>query len=72
MGASASIGTARAEQPESIAMLALARVLRFFESLAVPAAALLVSFALFGVFIAFTGHSPLEVYAQMYRGAFGT
>jgi simple sugar transport system permease protein len=72
MGASASIGTARAEQPESLPMLVLARVLGFFESLAVPVAALLVSFALFGVFIAFTGHSPLEVYAQMYRGAFGT
>ena len=72
MGATASIGTSRAEQPGSFSRLALARVFEFFESLAVPLAALLVSFALFGVFVAFTGSSPLDVYAEMYRGAFGT
>ena len=27
---------------------------------------------LFGVFVALAGHNPLEVYAEMYRGAFGT
>lgn len=31
-----------------------------------------VSLALFGVFVALAGHDPLEVYAEMYRGAFGT
>ncbi|HYO96551.1 MAG TPA: ABC transporter permease, partial [Polyangiaceae bacterium] len=31
-----------------------------------------VSLLLFGIFVALAGHSPLEVYAQMYRGAFGT
>lgn len=31
-----------------------------------------VSLALFGVFVALAGHNPLAVYAEMYRGAFGT
>lgn len=36
------------------------------------AAALIVSLALFGLFVALAGHNPLAVYAEMYRGAFGT
>jgi ABC-type uncharacterized transport system permease subunit len=31
-----------------------------------------VSLALFGVFVGLAGHNPLAVYAEMYRGAFGT
>jgi simple sugar transport system permease protein len=31
-----------------------------------------VSLVLFGVFVALAGHHPLAVYAEMYRGAFGT
>ena len=27
---------------------------------------------LFGVFVALAGHNPLDVYGEMYRGAFGT
>jgi general nucleoside transport system permease protein len=72
MGASASVATASAEAPESLARLALISLVRFVEALVVPAAAVLVSFALFGVFIALTGNSPLDVYSEMYRGAFGT
>src|SRR5688572_31844034 len=36
------------------------------------AAAFVVSLALFGVFVALAGHNPVAVYAEMYRGAFGT
>jgi ABC-type uncharacterized transport system permease subunit len=31
-----------------------------------------VSVVLFGAFVALAGHNPLDVYSQMYRGAFGT
>ncbi len=37
-----------------------------------PAGAFAVSMALFGVFVALAGHSPLDVFQEMYRGAFGT
>ena len=40
--------------------------------LLLPAAALVVSLALFGVFVSLAGVNPLDVYAEMYRGAFGT
>jgi len=72
MGASASVATAPAEAPESAARLALTSFVRLVEGFLVPAGALLISFAIFGVFIAFTGNSPLDVFAEMYRGAFGT
>ena len=38
----------------------------------VPGAAFAVALILFGIFIALTGHNPLAVYYQMYRGSFGT
>jgi simple sugar transport system permease protein len=38
----------------------------------VPALALVVSLLLFGVFVAFFGKSPLDLYFYMYQGAFGT
>jgi general nucleoside transport system permease protein len=38
----------------------------------VPTLALVVSLLLFGGFIALTGNSPVDVYAEMYRAAFGT
>ncbi|HET6146697.1 MAG TPA: ABC transporter permease [Polyangia bacterium] len=41
-------------------------------SLVVPGAAFTVALILFGIFIALTGHNPLAVYYQMYRGSFGT
>lgn len=34
--------------------------------------ALGITVLVFGVFVAAAGHNPLEVYAEMYRGAFGT
>jgi simple sugar transport system permease protein len=48
------------------------RPLRWLLSVLPTLGAILVSLALFGVFVAFAGHSPLAVYAEMYRGAFGT
>lgn len=48
------------------------RPLRCLEQVLPTFGAILVSLALFGVFVALAGHSPLAVYAEMYRGAFGT
>jgi general nucleoside transport system permease protein len=42
------------------------------EALAIPSLALLVSFVLFGIFIALNGYSPLDIYSEMFRGAFGS
>ena len=45
---------------------------RALESLAIPIGALLASMVLFGIFVAALGKDPLEVYALMYQGAFGS
>jgi simple sugar transport system permease protein len=42
------------------------------ETAAISAAALLAALALFGAFVALRGLSPLEVYAALFLGAFGT
>lgn len=42
------------------------------EALLIPVLALAISMVLFGIFVAFAGVSPLDVYALMYKGAFGT
>lgn len=42
------------------------------ESIAIPFGALLVSLLLFGVFISIAGANPFEVFASIYRGAFGS
>jgi general nucleoside transport system permease protein len=42
------------------------------ETFFIPLAALLTSLVIFGIFVAVAGHSPLDVYAEMMRGAFGT
>lgn len=42
------------------------------EAVGIPFLALVVSLALFGAFMAVSGHAPFAVYAEMYRGAFGT
>src|SRR5688572_19233669 len=47
-------------------------LLRSVEGQLPTALAIGVSLALFGVFVALAGHNPLDVYAEMYRGAFGT
>jgi ABC-type uncharacterized transport system permease subunit len=49
-----------------------ARVGPTLEAFAIPILALIVSLLLFGAFMAVSGHAPLDVYAEMYRGAFGT
>jgi ABC-type uncharacterized transport system permease subunit len=51
---------------------ALGRLLRLLDVLLVPLAAFAVSLLLFGAFLALSGRDPLEVFAEMYRGAFGT
>jgi general nucleoside transport system permease protein len=48
------------------------RALDAANTLVVPVGAALVSIVLFGLFVALDGHNPLAVYAEMYRGAFGT
>lgn len=57
---------------DSLPSAVAASVRRGIDALVVPAVALLVSLLLFGAFVALSGHSPLEVYAEMFRGAFGS
>src|SRR5258708_30493237 len=45
---------------------------RALEKAAIPSGALMVSLALFGVFVAAAGANPLDVYREMVRGGFGT
>jgi ABC-type uncharacterized transport system permease subunit len=45
---------------------------RALEGVAIPVSALLATMVLFGLFVAVLGKSPLDVYALMYRGAFGS
>lgn len=45
---------------------------RHLESIAIPVGALLVSLLLFGAFIGIAGANPFEVFASIYRGAFGS
>jgi ABC-type uncharacterized transport system permease subunit len=47
-------------------------LLRSAEGQLPTALAIGVSVVLFGAFVALAGHNPLDVYAEMYRGAFGT
>jgi simple sugar transport system permease protein len=42
------------------------------DTVLVPAGAVIVSLAVFGIFVALAGANPMEVYGEMYRGAFGT
>lgn len=42
------------------------------EPFLIPLGALVTSLLVFGGFVALAGHSPLDVYAEMVRGAFGT
>jgi len=46
--------------------------LDWLEGLLPTLGACAVSLVLFGVFVALAGHDPVAVYAEMYRGAFGT
>jgi simple sugar transport system permease protein len=42
------------------------------ESILIPLGAIAVTLALFGAFVGVLGKNPLDVYFEMYRGAFGT
>ena len=42
------------------------------EAFVIPVAALLAAMAVFGLFVALSGVDPLEMYALMYKGGFGT
>lgn len=73
MTASAAPGAvSEPEAGPARARLLLARLAAFLDGLVVPAASILVAVALFGGFVGLAGASPLEVYGEMFRGAFGT
>ncbi len=68
-------GVAVAPVPEAradAAGLDWAKIGPSLESVLIPLAALIASLLLFGGFVAAAGHNPLDVYYEMYRGAFGT
>jgi general nucleoside transport system permease protein len=74
---SAEASAAAAPPVRSIAPTAFAAVFArnlpaVLERLLLPLGAIAVSLALFGVFVSLAGVNPLDVYAEMYRGAFGT
>ncbi|MFZ5896578.1 MAG: ABC transporter permease [Myxococcota bacterium] len=56
----------------SAAQALIARALHLLDDALIPSIGFSVSLGLFGIFIAATGNSPLDVFEQMYRGAFGT
>jgi general nucleoside transport system permease protein len=71
----ASTRVASAASPngsESIAGAVLRRLRSSADALIVPCLAFFVSIVLFGVFLVGVGANPLDVYAEMYRGAFGS
>ncbi|MDX2054867.1 MAG: ABC transporter permease [Polyangiaceae bacterium] len=73
MTASAVPGAVRGPEVEREGARALMlRAGAFLDGLVVPGAAVLVSVILFGGFVALAGANPVEVFEQMYRGAFGT
>jgi general nucleoside transport system permease protein len=58
----------RARQPNPLALHAT----RWLEAAIPTLGAFAASILLFGIFVALGGHNPVDVYAEMYRGAFGT
>jgi general nucleoside transport system permease protein len=54
------------------ARVLLGRLATFLDGLVVPTASVLTSVVLFGGFVGLAGANPVEVYEQMFRGAFGT
>src|SRR4051812_21388995 len=67
-GASGPLPSARAVSPRAPGVSLLKRV----EPLLISVGALLATLVLFGIFLAFDGLNPLDVYQEMFRGAFGT
>src|ERR1051325_9115882 len=58
--------------PSGMPRLDLGRVGPKLEPFVIPLLALVVSLLLFGAFVAAAGQNPLDVYFEMYRGAFGS
>ena len=67
-GASGALPGARAPNASTPGVSLLKRV----EPLLISIGALLVTLVLFGIFLACDGLNPLDVYEEMFRGAFGT
>lgn len=65
------LGEPSVAAPKS-AGIAWERVGPRLEPFLIPLAALVVSLLIFGGFVALAGHDPIDVYLEMYRGAFGT
>lgn len=65
-GASDGLPKARVDRGARLAWLGQ------LEPLAISLGAVIVALLLFGVFLAIDGLNPLDVYAEMFRGAFGT
>jgi ABC-type uncharacterized transport system permease subunit len=63
------VGVASAENPTHAGGDAVRQA---GENLLIPVLAVAAALALFGAFVAASGVNPLELYALMYRGAFGT
>jgi general nucleoside transport system permease protein len=74
MTASATVPSAvnDADAEGSGARPLLERAAAQLDGMVVPSAAILTSVVLFGGFVAAAGANPVEVFEQMYRGAFGT
>src|SRR3954468_566298 len=63
-----AVGSPDAEPANARVLLRLAA---FLDGLVGPTASVLTSVVLFGGFVGLAGANPLEVYEQMFRGAFG-
>ncbi len=71
-GASPATVAGAADQVESFWRGVVQRGAAWLDDALLPACAFAVSLGFFGAFVAFAGHSPLAVFEEMYRGAFGT
>jgi len=73
VGAPVGTPVAKSEAGEGIRLPAFtAKIGGVAEYVVIPACALLASLVLFGIFVAFFGKNPLDLYYYMYQGAFGT
>jgi general nucleoside transport system permease protein len=72
VGAPSTSLSVSAPAPAALGRAWLVRLVGPIEEALVPCAALLVSALIFGGFVALSGHHPLDVFAEMYRGAFGS
>lgn len=73
MSASVTVrGELADEGADSLAVEIKQKLIAALSGMLLPLGAVIVSLILFGIFLAVSGHDPLEVFAEMYRGAFGT